>query len=370
MIRSILDFFKKEMVLTIAIILTFITCIVIPIDIKYLDYFDYGTLILLFCILLVVSGLKSTNFLNWISKKIIGLFKTRRGIAFALVFGTLIIDMIVANDMSLITFLPLSYITLHTTQNDEYIPYIFVLQTIAANMGGMITPYGNPQNLYLYNYFNLSAIEIFQTLLTQYLVIIALLVISLLFIKNDPLTIKEKCDTKINKKYFALYFFLFILVILGIFRVINLYILIPLIVIPVLIVDRRRFKDIDYSLLATFVVFFIFSGNLSRINSITKVITGVLKKNTLFAGLLSCQIISNVPTAILLSKFTSDVTSILISVNVGSLGIIISSLASLIGLKEYIKHHKKGVFKYIIIHTAINFSFLFIILLLTFFKYN
>ena len=147
LINRIWTFVKTEAVLSVAIILAIITCFFVPIDTEYLNYFDYKTLISLFCMLAVVAGLKSTNIFELISRKMIGLFHTRRGVIYVLVFGTFFFDMIVANDMSLITFLPLTYIVLHSTKNDKYLAFTFIMQTIAANMGGMITPYGNPQTV-------------------------------------------------------------------------------------------------------------------------------------------------------------------------------------------------------------------------------
>ena len=158
------NFIKKEPVLFIAIIVTTLTCFFVPIDKEYLMYFDYKTLICLFCMLAVVAGLKSTNIFELISRKMIGLFHTRRTAIYALVFGTFFFDMIVANDMSLITFLPLTYLVLHSTKNDKYLAITFILQTIAANMGGMITPYGNPQNLYLYSHYHIPTTEFFGIL--------------------------------------------------------------------------------------------------------------------------------------------------------------------------------------------------------------
>ena len=123
---KIVRFVKKEVVLSIAIVLTIITFFFVPIDREYLNYFDYNTLICLFCMLTVVAGLKSTNVFELISKKMIGLFHTRRTVIYALVFGTFFFDMIVANDMSLITFLPLTYIVLHSTRNDKYLAFTFI----------------------------------------------------------------------------------------------------------------------------------------------------------------------------------------------------------------------------------------------------
>ena len=363
--EKIINFMKKEIVLSVAIVLTIVTCFFVPIDKEYLKYFDYSTLICLFCMLAVVAGLKSTNVFELISRKMIGLFHTRRGVIYSLVFGTFFFDMIVANDMSLITFLPLTYIVLHSTKNDKYLAFTFIMQTIAANMGGMITPYGNPQNLYLYSYYNIPTSEFFGILFIQAITVAVLLWICCSFINNEKLTLRKKSKIIIAKNKLYLYVILFILVILTIFRIIPYMVTLFVVLISIILADKKRFKDVDYALLATFCVFFIFSGNISRIPAIKEFIANIVTKNTLLAGIISCQFISNVPTAIFLSKFTANYTDLLISVNIGSLGILISSLASLITLKEFLKHQPKNFWKYLGMFTLFNTSFLLILLLIT-----
>lgn len=362
---KVIGFVKKEVVLSIAIVATIVTMFFVPIDKEYLGYFEYKTLVALFCMLAVVAGLKNTNVFELISKKLIGLFKTRRAVIYCLVYGTFFFDMIVANDMSLITFLPLTYIVLHSTNNDKYLAFTFIMQTIAANMGGMITPYGNPQNLYLYSYYNIPTLEFFGVLLIQSITIAVLLFIGCLFIKNDKLTLKNEDKFEIKKKELIVYAVLFVFVILSIFRVVPHLITLAIVIVTVLIVDRKRFKYVDYALLATFCVFFIFSGNIARIPAVKDLIAGIVQENTLIAGIVSCQFISNVPTAIFLSKFTDNYRDLLVSVNIGSLGIIISSLASLITLKEYLKHQPKNFKKYMGLFTAINTTFLAIMIVVT-----
>jgi Na+/H+ antiporter NhaD/arsenite permease-like protein len=273
--------------------------------------------------------------------------------------------MIVANDMSLITFLPLTYIVLHSTNNDKYLAFTFIMQTIAANMGGMITPYGNPQNLYLYSYYNIPTLEFFGVLLIQSITVAVLLYIGCLFIKNEKLVLKSDEKFEIKKKELIVYAILFVFVILSIFRVVPHLITLAIVVLAVLIVDRKRFKYVDYALLATFCVFFIFSGNIARISAIKDFIAGIVSENTLLAGIVSCQFISNVPTAIFLSKFTENYRDLLVSVNIGSLGIIISSLASLITLKEFLKHQPKNFKKYMLLFTFVNTIFLAILVVVT-----
>lgn len=363
--EKILKFIKTEIVLCIAVFLAIITMFIIPIDSEYINYFEFDTLISLFCMLTVISGLKNTNVFELLSRKIIGLFHNRRSVIYALVFGTFFFDMIVANDMSLITFLPLTYLVLHSTNNDKYLAITYILQTIAANMGGMITPYGNPQNLYLYSYYKIPTLEFFSILLPQFFTIMILLYISCAFIKPEPLQIKNTDPIHLDKKRIFIYIVLFLIVIYSILRLIPCYIALIIVIIAVSIIDFKRFRDVDYALLATFCVFFIFSGNIARIPTIQNMISSIVVDHTLLAGILSCQLISNVPTAIFLSKFTMQYIPLLTAVNIGSLGILISSLASLITLKEFLKHQPKKFGKYIILFTIFNTIFLCILLIVT-----
>lgn len=363
--RKILLFLKKEIVLSIATILAIVTCFFVPIDKEYLNYFDWNTLMSLFCMLAVVAGLKKTNVFDKLSKKMISLFHDRRTVIYALVFGTFFFDMIVANDMSLITFLPLTYLVLHKTKNDKYLSFTFIMQTIAANMGGMVTPYGNPQNLYLYSHYNIPTLEFVSILLVQSITIAILLAICCSFVKNEPLKLNEGKKLHLDKKRLYIYIVLFVLVILSIFRVIPHVIVLATVIITIFITDRTVFKKVDYALLATFCVFFVFSGNIARIGIIKEIISSIVSKNTLVAGIVSCQFISNVPTAIFLSKFTTNYKELLISVNIGSLGIIISSLASLITLKEFLKHQRRNFAKYMLMFTAFNTLFLCVMLIVT-----
>ena len=265
---GLVAFVKKEVVLSIAIIAAIITCFFVPPGAEYLNYFEFKTLCSLFCMLAVVAGLKYTNVFELISKKMIGLFHTRRAVIRVLIFGTYFFDMIVANDMSLITFLPLAYIVLHSTGNDKYLAFTFIMMTIAANMGGMITPYGNPQNLFLFNNYNMALPDFLGALAIQAGTILILLFISGLFVKNEPLQLVNKEKFVLKKKELAVYGVLFVFVVLSIFRVVPHLITMGLVIIAVLIVDRTRFKYVDYALLATFCVFFVFSGNMAEIESI------------------------------------------------------------------------------------------------------
>ena len=219
--------------------------------------------------------------------------------------------------------------------------------------------------LYLYNFYEIPTLEFLKVLVIQSLAVFAMLFIAGLFIKNEKLQLVNNEQFTVDTKRLIVYAVLFVFVILSIFRVVPHLITLALVVIAVLITDRSRFKDVDYGLLATFCVFFVFSGNMARITVIKDFVQGIVADNTLLAGILSCQFISNVPTAIFLSKFTQNWQDLLVSVNIGSLGIIISSLASLITLKEFLKHQPRGFKKYMGLFTLINTTFLAVLLVIT-----
>ena len=366
-------FAKKEVVLSIAIVAAIVTCFFVPPDLKYLEYFELKTLCALFCMLTVVAGLKHTNVFELISRKMIGLFHTRRAVIRVLIFGTYFFDMIVANDMSLITFLPLAYIVLHSTGNDKYLSFTFIMMTIAANMGGMITPYGNPQNLFLFSYYEMGLLDFLYALCIQAAAILVMLFLCSFFVKDAPLHLVNDQKLKVLKKELVVYAVLFVMVILSIFRVIPHVVTLIAVLVAVLVMEWERLKEVDYALLSTFCVFFVFSGNMARIPAVKELIQNIVGangENVLIAGLVSCQFISNVPTAIFLSEFTSPAfaNDLLVAVNVGSLGILISSLASLITLKEFLKHQPKGFKKYMLLFTVMNTSFLIVQLIITFLR--
>ena len=361
---------KKNILLVVAFIVAVITCFFIPFDKQYLEYFEFKTLMSLFSILAVVSGLKRTNVFEIISRKMISFFHTERNVILALIFGTFTFDLIVANDMSLITFLPLTYIVLSTTNNKKHLMFTYIMQTVAANMAGMITPHGNPQNLFLYSYFNIPTVEFIQILLPEFIVTALLLyVITIILIPKEKLELESKEKIDIHKPNVILYSILFVLTIASIFRVLPH--IIPFVVVAAVVIfyDRKTFPEIDFGLLLTFCMFFIFSGNMARIPQIQDLISDLVNNNTLVAGILSCQVISNVPTAIFLSKFTNNYRELVASVNLGSLGIMISSLASLITLKEYLKHEQGKFLKYLGMYTLVNTIF-FIALMATYYISN
>jgi Na+/H+ antiporter NhaD/arsenite permease-like protein len=356
-----LRFIKKNIVCIIAAFAAVVTCFLVPPDKAYFNYFDWKTLSCLFLTLAVVCALRNIKFFTILARKLVSLSGNLRSLFLLLIIITFIGSMIIANDMALITFLPLGYFALSVTKQEKYMAYLFVLQNISANLGGMLTPFGNPQNLYLYSYFNIPTGEFCKIMLPAFLVAVALLVLACVPVKPKKFKLKGDLPEKLNIKRTVLYCVLFLFSILIVFRVVHFAI--GLVVIPIIlfIADRDALKMVDYSLLATFFFFFIFAGNMARLDVVNTVISSLLQKDTLIVSVLSCQCISNVPSAILLSRFTTDYPALLLGVNIGGTGTLIASLASLITFNEFKILHPEQTKKYIKIFTLLNLAFLVIL---------
>ena len=354
---NILSFAKKNAVVLIAALAAIVTSFIVLPDREYLGYFDWKTLTCLFCVLAVVCALRNIRFFYTMAKAIIRKFKNTKYCILALVYITFIGSMLIANDMALLTFLPLGYFILHTTGKEKYMAFTYIMQNIAANLGGMLTPFGNPQNLYLYTKFAIPDAEFVRIMFPPFIVAISLItVLCLVFVKSEPLEIEEKA-AELPVARTVVYLMLFALSILIVFRTIPF--VIGLIVIPValLFLDREALKSVDYGLLLTFVFFFIFSGNMARIDSVRVFFSSLLARDTLLFSALSCQVISNVPSAILLSQFTTNYRDLLLGVNIGGVGTLIASLASLITFKAYSKDQPGHTVRYILKFTAFNVLF-------------
>ena len=357
------SFIKKNIVAAIAFAAAAVTSIFVPIDREYAGYFDFKTLTCLFCVLAVVCALKNINFFYIIARKIVYLFKNTRMSILALVYITFIGSMLIANDMALLTFLPLGYIVLTTTGMEKYMAFTFIMQNIAANLGGMLTPFGNPQNLYLYTKFEIPNGEFIKIMAPPFaLSIVMITVCCLIFVRPEPLVLKDK-KVSLDPKRTALYLALFALAIAIVFR--GIPYLIGLIVIPavLLFADRKALLAVDYPLLFTFVFFFVFAGNKARIDAVRGFFSALLQKDTLIFSALSCQCISNVPSAILLSQFTANYPDLLVGVNIGGTGTLIASLASLITFRQYTEHNPGKTWRYIAEFSAFNFGFLIILII-------
>ena len=351
-------FFKSSVVLLVALVAAGITCIFVPVDREYLGYFDLQTLACLFCTLAVVAAFKNIRFFEWLADVIVRRFKNMRNIVLALVFVTYFGSMIMANDMALITFLPLGYFVLESCGNRKLTAFTFIMQNIAANLGGMLTPFGNPQNLYLYSFYSIGAGEFFRIMALPFAVAFVLILGVCLFVKPQGAQVLSRPHNAPSVWRSVAYAALFALSVLIVFDVFPYYWGLLAVAVCLLVLDFRAVLRVDYGLLLTFCAFFVFSGNMARIPAVRDFLGGLIALDPLAFGVLSCQVISNVPSAVLLSRFTSDYASLLVAVNIGGLGTPVASLASLITLNTYRRVRPGETKKYILKFLLVNFSFL------------
>ncbi len=357
---AVLSFFKKHTVFCVAALAALVTCFFVPPDAAYLSYFDWKTLACLFLTLAVVCALRNIKFFTILARRLVLITGNLRALFLMLIVITFVGSMLIANDMALITFLPLGYFALSVTKNERHMAYLFILQNISANLGGMLTPFGNPQNLYLYSYFNIPTGEFCAIMLPPFLLAIGLLALACLPVAPVKLTISDSFSEKLNKRRTAIYLCLFALSIAIVFRMLPFWFGLILIPAVLLVLDKDALLAVDYPLLGTFFFFFIFAGNLARIDAVHAFLSSLLAKDTLLVSVLTCQGISNVPSAILLSRFTTDYRALLYGVNIGGTGTLIASLASLITFSEYRTLYPGHGKRYFLLFTAINAAFLLI----------
>ena len=357
-LHALAAFLRENTVFCIALAAAGITSILVPPDAEYLNYFDFKTLTCLFCVLAVVCALRGIRFFTCLARGIVKRFSTLRSASAALIVITFIGSMLIANDMALLTFLPLGYLVLTETHKERHMAFVFIMQNIAANLGGMLTPFGNPQNLYLYSFYNIPTAEFTAIMAPPFLVAVVMILLSCLFLPREALSLSYSDEIHLPVRRTAGYLVLFALSIVIVFRFIPYWI--GLIVIPAVLffADRDALKKVDYPLLGTFCAFFVFAGNMSRIPAVRALFEGLLDGNTLLVSALSCQCISNVPSAILLSQFTDNYRELLWGVNIGGAGTLIASLASLITFREYAKHNPGKTGRYLGLFTLLNLIFL------------
>ena len=358
---KILNFFKTNFIFTIAVIAAIVSCFFVKPDAEYWGYFDIDTIVCITLLIVVIAAFSNIQFFEKVARWLVKKFKNTRSIIMCLIFITYVSALVNANDMSLLTFLPLAYIVLKYTNNIKYVAFTFIMQNIASNLGGMITPIGNPQNLYIFSFYDMNLFEFLKIMAIPTLIALVLIIVVCLFIKKEPLEFKDNEVSHFSVPKAIIYGILFAITLMVVFGIIPWWIAVIVILITVAICDIKAFALVDYTIPLTFVAFFIFSGNLSRIPAIIDIMQSFIDNHTFLTAYISCQLISNVPTAVLLSKFTGNYAHLLVSVNVASLGIIFSSLSGVIALKEYIKVVKveklgknRGTWFYIGMDTLFN----------------
>ncbi len=352
---NILSFIKRETVLCVSGVLAVVSMFIVPPNSEYIGYIDFKTLSLLFCLMLVMAGLSKLGVFSNLADTLLKRTGTVRKISFVLVLLCFFSSMLVTNDVALITFVPFAIETLKKAEKKQHIISVVVLQTVAANLGSMLTPIGNPQNLYLYSLSGMSVVEFILLMLPYTLVSLAMIVISVLFIKNSGAEyVPDKTDTKIKKGLCGVYVILMIISVLAVAHIVPYYISLAIVFATVLIIDLKTIAKVDYSLLITFVFFFVFIGNMGRVGVFGDFINSIISGHEILSSLAVSQVVSNVPAAMLLSGFTDNVKGLIIGTNIGGLGTLIASMASLISYKYFVNFDNAGKGKYLLIFTAVN----------------
>lgn len=364
MLKHIKIFIAKETVLCIAAGCAILTMFVVPPDKEYLHYIDFRVLCLLLCLMAVVAGLKTVGLFHWLTYQLLHRLHSGHALSVTLVLLPFFSSMLVTNDVALIVFIPFTLMLLDQLGCKHRIIPVTVFQTIAANLGSMATPVGNPQNLYLYAFYNMSIGDFFSVTLPLAVVsLIALSVASVPLLPHKlPERTMEKSDIR-STSQFLIYLALFVLCLLTVFRIVPYLLTTAITVFALLLVDRKLLKEIDYMLLLTFACFFTVSENLGRIDEIRNFLQQLLQSSTLLTAVAASQVISNVPAAIVLSGFTDQWQQMLSGVNIGGLGTPIASLASLITLKFYMRWPGAKIIRFLGYFTVVNVIALAIMLL-------
>lgn len=366
MLQKLKNFFAKETVFCIATACAAATMFIIPPDPEYLHYIDFRVLCLLLCLMAVVAGLKAIGTFHWLTFQLLHRIHSGRILGVTLVLLPFFCSMFVTNDVALIIFIPFTLMLLEQLGCGGRIIPVTVFQTIAANLGSMATPVGNPQNLYLYAFYDLSITEFFSVTLPLTAVSLIVLITASIPLLPDKLPEQtiENADIS-SSRQLLVYLALFVLCLLTVFRIVPYLLTTAITVIVLLLVNRKLLKEIDYMLLLTFVCFFTVSENLGRVDTIRIFLQDLLQKNTLLTALGTSQVISNVPAAIMLSGFTNQWQHLLSGVNIGGLGTPIASLASLITIKFYMRWPGAKIGRFLGFFTVANVAGLAILLLFT-----
>ena len=348
--------------LVVSAVAALVTMFFVPPSIAYLDYFNWHTLACLFSILAVIAAIDSSGLLEFVAHSLVQHVTSTRTLVIALVLVTLGCSMILSNDMTLVTVLPLALVLLKSVNRESEIPFAFIVITLTANLGGMLLPFGNPHNLYLYTVFGVGFVDFVAVMAPPLVLSVSLILARCCFVKKAEFHYQKPESIRMSKPRVAIYVVLFALCMAMTVGAVPFLMGMTVIVVVLAITDRRVFAKTDYALVMTFVCFFIFSGNIAQIPAISDFFSTVLDACGAFVtSLISSQIISNVPSAILISHFSNDWVGIALGTNVGAVGTPISSLATLITLRQYQKSGLGGNGKFIARFEAYNFAFLVVV---------
>ncbi|MBR1456294.1 MAG: anion permease [Oscillospiraceae bacterium] len=358
---TIRSFVRREPVLLIAALAALVSCFFVPPDGAYRSYIDLRTLALLYCLMTVVAGLRQAGLFAHLAHTLCERFDSVRAIGLILVMLCFFSAMLITNDVALITFVPFAVVVLGLADRKRDLIRIVVLQTVAANLGSMLTPVGNPQNLYLYSYYDMGFAAFLRATLPLWALSLVLVGGACLALPGARLQFFLGEEPGVDLRAVRLYLALFAVCLLAVLRVLHWSVMLAAVLAVLLLLDRKILLKADFMLLLTFVAFFVFSGNLARIGAVDAFLRRILAGRVYLTSLLTSQVISNVPAALLLSGFTDEARELLLGVNVGGLGTPIASLASLISMKLYSHSEHAHTGRYLLEFTAVNAALLLIL---------
>ena len=369
-LKKFLQWCKTEIVLSIAVVLAILSAFVIRPDKEYFNYIDFRTLAILFCLMAVMVGLQEIGLFRYIAEKLLGKVSHIRGLIFILIMLCFFSSMLITNDVALITFVPFTFIVLKMVlgeKSEKLVVPVVVMQTIAANLGSMLTPIGNPQNLYLYGKTTMSFFDFILFMLPHTLIAFVLFAVwCLLFpykgTKRIEVAIEQNNNLAQHRKKLLIYSLLFVLCILTVAHIIHYLATLGVVLVVVFILDKHVLKEVDYALLFTFVGFFVFIGNMGRVPTFNAFIQDIIDGNEVLTSVVASQFMSNVPAALLLSGFTKQYELLIVGTNLGGLGTLIASMASLISFKYIGKEYGNLKGKYMMYFTVANILFLILLL--------
>ncbi len=361
--KNILVWMKKESVLVIAGAAALLSVIWVPPDRAYSGYINWPVLILLFCLMAVVAGFREAGVLSWLSRRASGTARDTRSLCRLLVLLCFFSSMLVTNDVALLTFVPFAVLTLASAGHTELLIGTVVFQTIAANLGSMLTPVGNPQNLFLFSYYRMGMGSFFRVTVPLTLLALALLLAACQLIPRRPLQKGDRGNAEaIQLRKALLSGAGFLLSLLAVFRVLPEVLVLLGVLALVLVTDWKILGKVDYSLLLTFLFFFVFVGNLARIPAVSSLLQDWMQGREMLVSVLASQVLSNVPAAALLAPFTTEGAALVAGTNIGGLGTLIASMASLISYKIYGAFSEADRKRYLLTFTAWNLAFLAVLL--------
>ncbi len=371
MLQKITDFIKKETVLTIATALAVASAFWVHPGPQYVGYIDWRVLGILLSLMLIVAGFQSNGLFDAIGSRLLAKTKNTAQLMLVLVFLCFFSSMFITNDVALLTFVPFACTILQKCHQERLIVTAFVLQTLAANLGSMLTPIGNPQNLYLYRISGAGLGE-FVGWMAPYTLVSGVLLLLVVFVLSagkrrislETGVLLQTSGTAGRKKN-GIYLALFALSLLSVARVFPWQLMLAVVLVVLVLTDRTVFLQVDYCLLFTFISFFIFIfiGNMGNIEAVRSVLQSLVAGRELAVGIGASQIISNVPATLLLADFTHDLKNLTIGVNLGGLGTLIASMASLISYKIYAHNYNKTKGRYLLWFTIANVLFLGVLVL-------